>query len=306
MNTIDLDRALLTRVLAVGNGKGGVGKTTISTNLAGLAAKAGFATLLIDLDPQGNVLDDLGLAGSTIDDQGTDLAATLANGAPLRPRPTGRDNLNLCVGGEALREVPVLLGHRAARGAETRNVLATPLAEHITAGNAYDLIVIDTPPGEVLLQRAALEAARWLLIPTKADTSSLRGTEKIVQQLVHAREVNPDLDLLGVALFNVPTAATSLRREVQSDLEQMLGGVAPMMPVVIRSTVAGEKARRAGQLVHEYSDAHTGEQWWQALRDKRKPTNPGSAPDLARDLVELSHEILRAIDAAEGDQEETA
>lgn len=302
----DVDRTLLTRVLAIGNGKGGVGKTTISTNLAGLAAKAGFNTLIIDLDPQGNVLDDLGLANSDTDDGGKALAATLSSGAPLRPQSTGRDNLTLCVGGEALRDIPVLLGHRAARGAVARGVLAAPLAAHIEAGNVYDLIVIDTPPGEVLLQRAALEAARWLLIPTKADTSSLRGTEKIVQQLVQAREINPTLDLLGVALFNVPTAATSLRRDVQADLEQMLGGAAPLLPVVIRSTVAGEKARRQGQLVHEYSDAHSGEQWWQALRDKRKPINPGSAPDLARDLVELSHVILKTIDAAENPDEEEA
>lgn len=304
MSTVD--RTLLTRVVAIGNGKGGVGKTTISSNLAGLAAKAGFTTLLIDLDPQGNVLDDLGLANSEVDDDGAALAATLSSGAPLQPQPTGRENLTLCVGGEALRDIPVLLGHRAARGADPREVLARPLAIHIAAGNVYDLVVIDTPPGEVLLQRAALEASRWLLIPTKADTSSLRGTEKIVQQLVQAREVNPALDLLGVALFNVPTAATSLRRDVQADLEQMLGGAAPMMPVVIRSTVAGEKARREGQLVHEYSDALAGEQWWQALRDKRKPTSPGSAPDLARDLVELSHEILQAIDAAEHRGEEAS
>ena len=46
-----------------------------------------------------------------------------------------------------------------------------------------------------------------------------------------------------MALFNVPTAATSLRRDVQADLEQMLGGAAPMMPVVIRSTVAGDAPR---------------------------------------------------------------
>lgn len=292
------DRGRLSRVLAIGNGKGGVGKTTLSSNVAGLAAHAGFRVLLIDLDPQGNLLDDLGLVATPINDDGAALASTLLSGAALKPQETGRNELKIVVGGEALRDIPIMLASRAARGDIAHNVLARPLHD-LLAQNDYDLVIIDTPPGDVLLQRAALEASRWLLIPTKADTSSLRGTEKIVTQLVTARETNPHIELLAVALFNVPTSATALRREVQANVEQMLGGVAPMLDTVVRTTVAGEKARREGKLVHEYSNALTSEHFWEALRDRRKPTNPGSAPDLARDLFNITHEILTLISAKE-------
>lgn len=294
-----LTRDELSRVLVVGNGKGGVGKTSICANVAGLAATAGYRVLLVDLDPQGNLLDDLGLVGSDIDDGGEALAQSLLRGADLEPKPTGRANLELVVGGEALRDVPSMLAGRAARGAGITNILAKPLQSYLEQHGPYDLVLIDTPPGDVLLQRAALEAGRWLLIPTKSDTASLRGTEKIVQQLVAARDINPDIDLLGVALFDIPTSATALRREVQQNLETMLGGVAPMLTSVVRSTVAGEKARRAGKLVHEYSDSLSSEKFWQALREKRKPTNPGAAPDLARDHFELTHELLTLISAKE-------
>ena len=78
-----LDRGVLSRVVAIANGKGGVGKTSLATTLGGLAAAAGYRILLIDLDPQGNVGEDLGYTGSGTGDDGAGLVTALVAGSPI-------------------------------------------------------------------------------------------------------------------------------------------------------------------------------------------------------------------------------
>lgn len=289
-----VDRTMLARVVMLGNGKGGVGKTSMAANIAGLAAKSDFRVLLIDLDPQGDCRDELGLRGSDVDDDGASLAATLLGTQPLRPVNEIRKNLDIVIGGEALNDIPAMLSGRIARGHGAKNILAEPLADYL-ASNNVDLVVLDTPPGDLLLQLAALETARWLIIPTQSDSSSLRGMGQIAGNLVAARKTNPDIDLLGVVLFDELTAATALRGQVLADMNRMLGGSAPVFENFIRTSVAGKKARRAGQLAHEFSDSLGDEAFWKALAEGRKPVSKGSAPDLAADYLMLTHEILTQI-----------
>ncbi|PRZ39664.1 cellulose biosynthesis protein BcsQ [Antricoccus suffuscus] len=290
-----IDYGALDRTVVIGNGKGGVGKTAIAANVAGLAARSGYPVLLIDLDPQGNIRDELGIRGSEVDDDGAGLAQTLMSGQPLTvTAPQARQNLDVIIGGRALSDVAAVISGRIAAGRHDGNTLAGPLAAYLS-GTGYDLVVIDSPPGEAALQQAALEAARWLVIPTQSDTASLQGMGEIAEQMVRAGETNPALELLGVALFNESVAATALRRDVTADITTMLGDIAPMFSTIIRTSVAGKKARRDGQLVHEYSEKLTGEAPWKALREGRKPANPGTAPALAADYLALTNEILTQI-----------
>ena len=293
-----VDYRALDRVVVVGNGKGGVGKTAIAANVAGLAARSDYPVLLLDLDPQGNTRDELGIRGSAYDDDGEHLAQTLMHGAKLTVARQVRPNLDVVVGGRALSDVASVINGRVATGRDVGSTLAAPLAAYL-ANTTYDLVVIDSPPGEAALQKAALEAARWLIIPTQSDTASLQGMGEIVGQMVRARVANPALDLLGVALFNESVSSKALRRDVTRDIAGMLDGIAPMFSTIIRTSVAGKKARRAGQLVHEYSEKLTGEAPWKALREGRKPANPGTAPALAADYLALTSEILTQIDLRE-------
>lgn len=294
-----IERAALSRVVAIGNGKGGVGKTSLATTLAGMAAKAGYEILLIDLDPQGNVGEDLGYTGAGRGDDGLGLVGALTSGSGLQVSlPRIRPGIDVICGGEHLDDLAGLLLSRHRRGTPVADTLAGPLAAYLDQRN-YDLVIIDCPPGEPNLQLLALGAARWLIIPTQADAASLKGMSRIAQRLVDARSYNPEVELLGVVLFGMASSATRVKREISAEINQALGGVAPLFESTIRHSVAGIKSRREGLLIHEHAAKMEGEPFWQALREGRRPTNPGSAPALAGDYAALAHEVLTRISALE-------
>ena len=294
-----IERAALSRVVAIANGKGGVGKTSLATTLAGLAATAGYDILLIDLDPQGNAGEDLGYTGAGTGDEGAGLVAALTAGTPLTVTlPQARQGVDVICGGEHLDDLAGLLLSRHRRGTPVADTLAGPLAAHL-AHREYDLVIIDCPPGEPNLQLLALGAARWLIIPTRGDAASLKGMTRIAQRLVDARTHNPDLELLGVVLFDIASSATRVKREISAEINQALGGVAPLFDSTIRHSIAATNSRRRGLLIHEHAADLEGEPFWQALREGRRPSNPGSAPALAADYAALAHEILTRINALE-------
>jgi len=88
-----VNRPALGRVVAVVNGKGGVGKTTITANVGGLLASSGYRVLLVDLDPQGNLGEELGYTGHPSDDRGRALAQALVFGGSLVPEADVRQGL---------------------------------------------------------------------------------------------------------------------------------------------------------------------------------------------------------------------
>lgn len=298
------DRSPLARVVAIANSKGGVGKTSLSTTLAGLAATAGYKILLIDLDPQGNVGEDLGYTGREEGDDGSGLVASIAAGTPLAVAlEQVRENIDVICGGDRLDDLAGLLLSRHRRGDDVADVLAAPLAVLLGARD-YDLVLIDCPPGESTLQMLALGAARWLLIPTRGDAASLKGMSRIAHRLVQARTHNPDIELLGVVLFDIASTATRLRREIAEQIMKALGGVAPLFDATIRHSVAATDARGRGLLIHEHAAALEGDEpFWQALREGRRPVSPGSARALAGDYAALAHEILLRIATLEGAQQ---
>ena len=291
---------MLSRVIAVANGKGGVGKTSVATTFAGLAAAAGYDVLLIDLDPQGNVGEDLGYSSLPANDHGAGLVSSLMSGGALHlSLPQVRPHLDVVAGGECLDDLSGVLLARHARGDDVADVLARSLAVSL-ARTQYHLVIIDCPPGEPNLQLLALGAARWLIIPTRGDAASLKGMARIAQRMVEARERNPSLTLLGVVLFDIASAATRVRRQVAAEITQALGGIAPLFDSSVRHSVSAMDARRRGMLIHERAaELEGGEPFWRALREGRPPTSPGSAPALAGDYAALVHEILTAISQME-------
>lgn len=298
-----IDHAQLARVVAVANSKGGVGKTSLATTIAGLAAVAGYRVLLIDLDPQGNAGEDLGYTGRGEGDGGAGTVAAIAAGTPLSVTlHEVRENVDVICGGDRLDDLAGLLLSRHLRGAEVADVLAEPLS-HLLAATHYDLVLVDCPPGESTLQMLALGAARWLVIPTRGDAASLKGMARIAQRLVQARAQNPDLELLGVVLFDIPSTATRLRREISEQITEALGGVAPLFEAAIRHSIAATDARGRGLLVHEHAAALSGEPFWRALREGRRPISQGSAPLLAGDYAALAHEMLLRIATLEATRE---
>jgi chromosome partitioning protein len=292
---MSIDYDALGRVICIANGKGGVNKTSIVANVGGLAAAGNYRTLLVDLDPQGDLSDDLGYYSNPTDDHGQQLATALLTGAPLAPTLTSvRPGLDVITGGEHLTDVVGGLVARASRGASTTNLLAAALAP---LAGTYDLVLIDTPPVDVTLQAMALGAARWLLVPTRADASSIRGIRRIAERLHDTRSEHL-IDLLGVVLTGVPVAARRVRADAARDIQAMLGTAAPLFASTIRSSDAVARTTRdEGILVHELAERVEGAApFWQALRSGGTPQRvPGSAPALADDYVRLTEEILKRL-----------
>ena len=157
-------------IVAFANRKGGVGKTTSAVNVAGVVAAAGKRVLLVDLDQQDSCGELLGLPES---DGRALLEALTAGAAPVVVRDV-RPGFDLIASGVDLGELP----ERMWREADPWGVVTSNLARAIDQAGDYDLVVIDTPPGDILLTRAAMAVARHLVIPVKASRMSLSALRR--------------------------------------------------------------------------------------------------------------------------------
>lgn len=286
------------RTLAVINGKGGVGKTSTVANVGGLLALSGYRVLLVDLDPQGNLAEDLGYTATS--DNGAALARAVQYGETVQPVQGVRSNLDVCPAGEHLEDLAAAITARVRREGVAGNLsLATSLEG--VAGN-YDLVLIDCPPGDAVLQSLALGAARWVLIPTKTDASSRKGLREVARRFTEARTTNPALRLLGVVLFDVGAGASRIRARAQELVEADLGGAAPVLCSTIRHVeAAAADARERGELAHEMEvSAANAPKWWERLRGAENgPVIARSATSLAADYHSLAQELVAAINTAE-------
>lgn len=297
-----VSRDQLQRVVAVINGKGGVGKTTLTANAGGLSARSNYRVLIVDMDPQGNLGLDLGYADTDQDDAGRSLSAALQGLTPQVNVLRGvRENLDVIVGGSALHGASAALA-AAQRGNDARDALVRvlqPLADD------YDLILIDCPPGNESLQTAAIGAARWVVAPSKVDEGTGRGLMELAERLEQVVAVNPDLDLLGVALFDVEKSATRVEREARKMIAEVVGSEDVLFTASIRhSTAVAQQARRFGKLVHELDEyAKTQPEWWQIRRGEAAGEQvTRTASTVADDLHALTNEIMQRL--ARREQEE--
>ena len=205
---------MLPRSILFSSGKGGVGKTSLTCNVAGLATEAGYKVLVVDLDPQGNVGRDLGFYGKEgIDDRGQGLLEAIQFGRPVTPVRDIRPGLDVVTGGPYIDDAVKLAPNFRDRGRDPRLVLGQALEP--LAGQ-YHLILVDSPPGDRYLQDIAMCASQFVVIPTRSDEASLDGLSRTADAFVSAREVNPHLELLGVVLFGIGASATVIQSQVRS------------------------------------------------------------------------------------------
>jgi chromosome partitioning protein len=166
-------------------------------------------------------------------------------------------------------------------------------------------VLIDTPPGEPILQELVFAASDYLIIPTRSDEASLDGLVVVAQRFAAARTVNPDLTLLGVVLFGVRAGSTRLIKRVQSALDETLGGAAPVFGTSIRYLEsAAVDMRSRGLLPHELEQVHHGDKSLRINRLRKGVkgdsgdsllSRDSSAARLAGDYTALAHEVLAAI-----------
>jgi cellulose biosynthesis protein BcsQ len=176
---------MLNQAIAVINGKGGTGKTSITANLGGLFAAAGYRTLLVDMDPQGNLGRDLGYLDAGMSDDGRALFTAVTTGTELLPLRDVRENLDVVAGGELVEDMAAMLYSRGTRGQTVTSAVRDALAP---LAHDYDLVLLDCPPGNRSLQQMALAAAHFVVIPTKADDASLDGLVQVAKLFTSVRD----------------------------------------------------------------------------------------------------------------------
>jgi len=305
---------MLHQAIAVINGKGGTGKTSITANIGGLFAKADYRVLIADMDPQGNLGRDLGYVDDGRGDGGRALFAAVTAGAPLEPLREVRPNLDVIPGGELVEDMAATLYSRGTRGQSVNGAVNDALA---TIAADYDLVLIDCPPGNRALQQMALTAARFVVVPTKADDASLDGLVQVAKLFTHVKGGdNPHLELLGVVLFGIGARSRRIAETARKQIDRDLGPGLTFDTEIRHVEGPAQDCRRLGKLVHEI-EAELPEARklrFQMLRAARGRGGGGqhrpdpesvaatqalatSAPHLAGDYYRLAEEVTQRIGA---------
>jgi cellulose biosynthesis protein BcsQ len=287
-----IDGGVLERkVIAIVNGKGGVGKSSLSSALAVAWSKIGHDVLLMEMDEQGNNCEDLGISNTAMNDRGAAQAAAVIEGKPLTPTGQARPHLHVVPGGDELEEVveELYCQRRAAKAAADADDQTAWMGMYAAAIDKvredYDVIILDIAPGSEVLQLAALTAADYVLIPSKSDPSSRKGLRTVAKRFSIAAQDNTLLRLLGVVLFATNSSATKVQKNIKDALESDLRGAAPVFEQNIRHVeAAAVEARLRGKVPQEL---RTSSELATSLRKSMK--------DLAGDYQSLAIEVMQAM-----------
>ena len=245
----------MTKVIAVANQKGGVGKTTTTVNLAAYVADAGKRVLLVDLDAQGNATSGVGIDHNALEQS---VYNVLTDDKNVQDVVLSTDVKNLYI----LPSAPELAGAEI-------ELVSFLSREHIlskaleAAAPLYDFIFIDCPPSLGLLTLNALTAANAVLVPIQCEYYALEGLSQLMNtvRLVKKR-LNPALEIEGIVMtmFN---GRTKLAVQVVDEVKKYFGS--KVYATIIPRNVRLGEAPSYGKPINLYDGRSAGAQAYKSL-----------------------------------------
>lgn len=212
-----------TKIIAILNQKGGVGKSTTAINLSAALGEMGKQVLLVDLDPQGNASSGLGVDKSAISSCIYDV---LLSDVPLENAiiPDIYPELDLVPSTINLAGAEVELVTEMARENRLKDAIGSVRGK-------YDYIIIDCPPSLGLLTVNALVAADNLLIPIQCEFYALEGVTKLLESMKRVKSrLNPSLEIYGV-LMTMYDSRTTLSKQVVDEVKSYFGKIVFETPI---------------------------------------------------------------------------
>lgn len=239
-----------TKVMAIINQKGGVGKSTTAINLSAALGEMGKQVLLVDLDTQGNSSSGLGIEKSRVEHCVYDV---LLNDVPVEDViiPDVCEGLDVIPATINLAGAEVELVAEMARENRLRDSVGSLRGK-------YDYVFIDCPPSLGLLTVNALVAADKLLIPIQCEFYALEGVTKLLDSMKRVKtRLNPSLDIFGV-LLTMYDGRTTLSKQVVEEVRNYFGKI--VFDTLIPRTVKLSEAPSFGQPITQYDPSGKGAQ----------------------------------------------
>ena len=237
----------MSRIIAVANQKGGVGKTTTAVNVSACLAKMGKKVLLIDIDPQGNATSGLGTDKKTE----TTIYEVLINSASIEEAiiKTDYKNLYICPSSAALSGAEVELVNMMGREYQLKTALAD-------VADDYDYIFMDCPPSLGMITLNAFTACDSVLVPIQCEYYALEGLSSLTNTIKRVKKVlNKELEIEGV-LLTMFDARTNLAIQVVDEVKKFFSD--KVYRTIIPRNVRLSEAPGFGQPVIVYDPASRG------------------------------------------------